>query len=499
MNAMMPVGSPSGGTDLAGMRVATVRGVRLLDGTFADLTLAGGTIVAAEPAGLLESGQRAGPAAGPGAGAVLGAPDLRTTDLRTTDLGPTGRGATSLDPSSLDATTLNATDLDETGRNATDLDATGWRYVPAASEPHAHLDKALTAPRIPAGAGYDLVGAIEAWRAIVPAIDAGDITTRARAAVGRYLAQGITTVRTHVDAPLTGDPLRGVDAMVALREELRGTLTLQVCLLAGSLTPDAVVAEAVARGIDVIGGCPHLADDPRHETARMLDLAEHTGLPVDLHTDEQVSPDPAHTADIIDLAQQVIARGLIQRVSASHCVRLGSLPPDRLAPVLELVARARIGIITLPITNLYLQAWDATHLPPRGLTAVRQILDAGIDLAAGADNLRDPFNPVGRADPFETTSLLITAGHLQAEEALAAVTTSARTVLGLPPVGAAPGASADFMLVPDADLGDVIAGGTTARVVVSGGRVVADTRVRTSLDHPALMTEPHHPAALIGR
>ena len=49
---------------------------------------------------------------------------------------------------------------------------------------------------------------------------------------------------------------------------------------------------------------------------------------------------------------------------------------------------------------------------PRGLTAVRALLDAGVRLGAGADNVRDPFNPVGRADAFETASLLVTVGHL---------------------------------------------------------------------------------------
>jgi cytosine deaminase len=115
---------------------------------------------------------------------------------------------------------------------------------------------------------------------------------------------------------------------------------------------------------------------------------------------------------------------------------------------------------------------------------VRRILEAGIPLAAGGDNLRDPFNPAGRADPFETTSLLMTAGHLRPAEALAAVTSGARTVLGLPPAGTAPGDVADLMLVPDCDLGDLLAGAEDARIVLSGGRVVADTRIHRTLDLP---------------
>jgi cytosine deaminase len=355
-----------------------------------------------------------------------------------------------------------------------DLDATGWRVLPSAVEPHAHLDKALTASRLDPDAGNDLLSAIGQWRALLPVIDAADIAERALQAVRRYAARGITAIRTHVDVPPSGDPLRAVDAVIAVREQLRGRVTLQVCLLAGFDVPDAV-----------IGGCPHIAPDPHREVTRMLDLAERLGLPVDLHADEQTGVELQDAGlDIVDLAEQVLARGLQQRVTASHCVRLGMLPPDRLARVLELAARAGLGIVTLPITNLYLQGRDATHAVPRGIAAVRQILDAGIPLAAGADNLRDPFNPAGRADPFETTSLLMTAAHLRPVEALAAVTTGARTVLGLPAAGTAPGAAADLVLVPDVDLGDVLAGAVDARVVVSGGRVIADTRIARALDLP---------------
>ena len=427
------VGAAADVPHLAGLAVAALRGVRLPDGSLGDVVLDGGRI------------------AQPGAPVPAG-------------------GA--------------------------DLDATGWRVLPAACEPHAHLDKVLTAPRVDPGAGNDLDTAITQWRAILPSIDAADIAARALTGLGRYLARGITTVRTHVDVPLEGDPMRAVDPLLALREQLRGRMTLQVCLLAGWEVPDEVIAEGVARGVDVVGGAPHLAPDPHHQTTRLLDVAERHGLPVDLHADEQTDLPADGPLDIEDMARQVLDRGLTGRVTASHCVRLGVLPPERLTPVLDLVARAGLGIVTLPITNLYLQGRESTHLVPRGLTAVRRILDAGIPLAAGADNVRDPFNPMGRSDPFETTSLLVTAGHLRPSEALAAVTDGARTVLGLPRAGTAPGDVADLILLPDGDLGDVLAGAEEARVVLSEGRVVADTRVARTLDLPTSPDPSRRPTAL---
>ncbi len=414
------VGPVDGPTQLAGVELTALRGVRLLDGSLADLDLAAGEITA-----------------------VRAADGMTTTDAGT--------------------------------------DSSGWRLIPAAGEPHAHLDKALSAEQIEPGphAGNDLVTAIEQWRSLVPTLTSEDFADRARRAVRRYVGNGITTIRTHADALLAGDPLRGVDALLGLREELSGTVTLQVCLLAGQDVPDAVIEDAIGRGIDVLGGCPHLADEPAKETSRILDHAERSGLPVDLHTDEQTTT--GHL-DLADLAEQVIAREMQQRVTASHCVRLGMLDHDRRGPVVDLVAKAGIGIVTLPITNLYLQGRDADGAVPRGLTAIRALLEAGVPVAAGADNLRDPFNPVGRADPFETTSLLVAAGHLRPAEALAAVTTATRTVLGLPDAGTGPGSRADFMLVPDVPLDEVVAGAQIARVVVHGGRVLADTRVSTVLD-----------------
>jgi cytosine deaminase len=49
-------------------------------------------------------------------------------------------------------------------------------------------------------------------------------------------------------------------------------------------------------------------------------------------------------------------------------------------------------------------------------------------------------------------------------------------VLGLPQVGIAAGRVADLVLVPDMDLGAIVAGWADSRVVVRGGRVVAVTR-----------------------
>jgi cytosine deaminase len=110
---------------------------------------------------------------------------------------------------------------------------------------------------------------------------------------------------------------------------------------------------------------------------------------------------------------------------------------------------------------------------PRGLTAVAALERAGVTVAGGADNVRDPFNPVGRADPLETASLLVMAAHRQPARAWEMVSTGARSAMGLEPVRIEPGAPAELMAIPAASVGEAVAAAPGDRLVVHRGRVVA--------------------------
>ena len=299
--------------------------------------------------------------------------------------------------------------------DAATLDLAGHLLITAPAEPHAHLDKAGTWDLIAPPAG-DLERAIESWRAYSDEMTTESIEQRALDQALVMLRNGTTAIRSHVDMLVGDDPLRGARALVNVRERLAGLMDLELVALPGYDIPDATIEAALDLGLDLVGGAPHLSPEPLSDLARLLGLAERRGLGVDLHTDEGLGGDPT----IIEFAR--IVRDWNTPVSAGHCVRLGTLETSELDVVIEHVLESDLGIISLPITNLYLQGWDHPVATPRGLTALRRLLDAGVRVAAGADNVRDPFNPVGRSDALETASLLVTAGHLSLEEAVTAVT-----------------------------------------------------------------------------
>ena len=218
------------------------------------------------------------------------------------------------------------------------------------------------------------------------------------------------------------------------------------------------------------GGCPHLDPDPHGATEFVVNLATERGVPIDLHTDETL--EPTHFA-LPHLATMLTATGHAHGTVASHCVSLSVQPPDRQREVAEQLAAAGVAVVTLPQTNLFLMARDHQVAPPRGLTALRPLLDAGVVLAGGADNLQDPFNSMGRADALETAALLVMAGHLLPEEAYDAVSSGSRAALGLAPVSLTVGSPAELMAVPAASRREALAMAPAGRLTIHRGVVVA--------------------------
>ena len=139
-----------------------------------------------------------------------------------------------------------------------------------------------------------------------------------------------------------------------------------------------------------------------------------------------------------------------------------------------------MSVITLPQTNLFLQSREIRTSAPRGLTAIAALLDAGVTVAGGADNLQDPFNTVGRADPMETAALLVMAGHLPPSLAYDLVSNESRRAMGLGTVGLFVGSPAEFVAIDAPTIRAAVAMAPAERRVFHEGRLVASTRVVTT-------------------
>ena len=359
-------------------------------------------------------------------------------------------------------------------------DLGGMLLLGGLAEPHAHLDKALSAETVVNATG-DLIGAIEAWHEHRGGITTENTMARALRATEIAVEHGVTAIRSHVDVG-ADIGARGIEALVEVRRLCRRLVDLQLVALVGvPLTgPEGAgnrraLTAALDAGADLVGGAPALDPRPAEYVNVCLDAAAEAGLPVDLHIDETLDPD---ARAIIDLARGVLARGFPHAVTASHCVSLGMMPETDQREIAALVAEAGIGVVTLPQTNLFLQSRGRRTAPPRGLTALAALAEAGVRVAGGGDNLQDPFNLMGRGDPFETASLLVTAGHLLPDDALRRVSASARDVMGLPAAETRPGAAADLVAVDASSQREAVAAAPGTRKTFKAGRLVAHTARR---------------------
>jgi cytosine/creatinine deaminase len=354
----------------------------------------------------------------------------------------------------------------------------GRLLLPAMAEPHAHLDKAFTADRFPNPTG-DLATAIEVTLAGWPSVDQADIETRAEMAARRLLVSGTTAIRTHADVDVANG-LKSVRALTAVRDRLVELQDIQVVALASPLTGPrgaegrSLLDTAVEAGVDVIGSCPHIEDDPIGTIEHTLTVAASSGLPVDLHFDEVLDPSVQH---LLELARIVEEHGLGGRVTASHCVSHGLLDPASQRDIARVLAHSGISVIANPRTNLFLQARGREQAPPRGILGIAAMLEEGVTVAAGADNVQDPFYVIGRCDPLETASLLVAAAHRTIAEAWQLVSDGARAVMGLESPSYALGAPADFVALRAGSLREAIADQSSDRIVIRRGRVVARTTV----------------------
>jgi cytosine deaminase len=358
------------------------------------------------------------------------------------------------------------------------IDLGGKLVVPGLIDAHQHLDKSRTRGLV-ANPTATLEGASTGYRDFAATVTAADIMARAERTLEKCLEHGTVAIRSHTNIE-SQSALRGVEAMVALRERCRERLTLQVV---AHLTSDAPrrldasrqwLAGAIAAGADAIGGVPQYSDQPLAFLDLLFEFAERSGLPLDMHLDEHLDA-PSQLFDAV--IERTRAHGMQGRVTAGHCCALSALAPSDAARITEGLAEAGIAVITLPAANLFLQGRDAPSLPPRGLAPVRSLLAAGVRLAAASDNIQDPFIPTGSGDLLEVARWTLLAGHLGLADHRAAfdmVASQPAAILGLGSSwGIQEGARADLLITDADDPEDLVATGSTKRVVLVGGRLVA--------------------------
>lgn len=353
------------------------------------------------------------------------------------------------------------------------VDLGGRIVLPTFVDSHVHLDKAYIVRRtgIPKGGLAEAAG--------LSGADAAnwtreDLRTRMTRSLERAHAQGTSAMRTHLDTPGMPDDSNAWHVFDALRAEWAGRVALQaVALMALERVdqPDFIDrCRQIGRFRGILGAfiAPETATPERLD--RFFACARETGLEVDFHVDETLSP----TANAIELICDSIARtGFDGPVMAGHCCSLGSMAPADRDRIVAKVAQAGVHVVSLPYSNLFLQDRAAGTTPRRrGITTVHELAAAGASVHFASDNVQDPFHPYGDYDMLDVFRTAVRTAHLEGDVGTWAArqVRAAAGACGFDRHGRiAAGHPADLVILDARDWFDLLARPSLDRVVLRSG------------------------------
>jgi len=413
--------------------------------------------------------------------------------VRNARVHPTAHAGAALQDVRLDGDLIAA--IQPTGRIPSDgrpeLDARGGLVSPPLVDPHVHLDAVLTVGEPRFNESGTLIEGILTWADRKPSLTHEDVKRRAREAITWEVAQGTGLIRSHVDVC---DPnLVALKALIELRDEVRDIVELRLIAFPqdGILSfPNGkeLMREAMRLGCDVIGGIPHYEwtrDDGVEEVHFLFDLARETGAPIDLHCDET---DDEQSRFLEVVAARAMRDGMQGRVVAGHTTAFGSYNDAYAFKLLQILKRAGVTIVANPLDNIVLQGRFDTYPKRRGMTRVKELDAAGVNVACGHDSIMDPWYPLGRGSMLDAVSMLVHVGQMtgRAElfRAFEMVTMNPARAAEVP-WGVKEGLPANLVVFDCADESEAIRLRPAARWVIRLGRIVAETEPARSVVHHA--------------
>ena len=368
-----------------------------------------------------------------------------------------------------------------------EIDAEGNLVTPSYVNPHLHLCKVWTLPMMSEealnayqgeGMGQAL-SAIDLASKVKETYHASWIVKNARRAVALAALHGTLHIRAFADVDSKAK-LEGVKALLAVREEFRGIVDVQVVAFAqdGILRDpgtDALMREAMTLGADVVGGIPWIEytdEDAKAHIDICFDLAQEFGKDVSMLLDDAGD---AGLRTLEMMAIEAIRRGWEGRALAHHCRAMSLYPGPYLQRLAGTLRRARVTVVTDPHTG-------PLH------ARVKELLADGINVCLGQDDISDAYYPFGRNNMLEVAFL---ASHLlwmmsrrEIETLYDMITTAPAEAMNVADFGLAIGRPANLVVLDQPDVVEALRFHAPPRAVVSHGRIVDLEKMR-DLARPA--------------
>ncbi|HDY8178728.1 TPA: cytosine deaminase [Vibrio vulnificus] len=371
------------------------------------------------------------------------------------------------------------------------LDAEGGMAVAPFCEPHIHLDTTQTAGEPSWNISGTLFEGIERWAERKETLSIEDVKSRAKQTLKWQIANGVQHVRTHVDV---SDPtLIALKAMVEVREEMKEWVDIQIVAFPqeGILSyPNGkeLLEEAVQLGADVIGAIPHFEFTREYGIESLhyvFELAQKYDRLIDVHCDEIDDEQSRFVETLAALAHKF---NMGHKVTASHTTAMGSYNGAYASRLFRLLRMSGINFVANPLVNIHLQGRFDDYPKRRGVTRVKEMLNANINVCFGHDDVFDPWYPLGTANMLQVLHMGLhvcqVMGYDQINNSLDLISTnSARTLNIQDKHGIEAGKPGSLLILPAENGFDAVRRQVPVRYSVRHGKVIAETQPATTHIH----------------
>jgi cytosine deaminase len=378
------------------------------------------------------------------------------------------------------------------GSAPVEIDAEGGLVVPAFVDAHAHLDKAFFVELADPPSEGTLPELLELTEDIKTDLTKGEVKNRIERAVRAAVANGTTTIRTHLDTGAIWEHTAVKAALEAKMElsdlvDIQTTAMPQVTSGSKSGLSDADIDRletALEMGVDAVGGEPNKEDTDQLERDTIDEyfrLADAYDAEIDLHVDGLNSP-TARTTEYI--ARKTIEEKMQGRVQISHVSALSYYDEWHRRDVVDLIERAELNVVTTPKEDQIVADHDTT--------AVTELLAADVTLSTGHNNIAGTISPFGSLDMLEPAWLLAHVAGMrtptEGEQLLNSITDNPASALGLDAYGLAPGCKASLVVCEEESVMELLRTRRPRRAVLKNGSVVATSSLSTAVGTDAVRT-----------
>lgn len=367
------------------------------------------------------------------------------------------------------------------------LNARGGLALPPFIEPHIHLDTTQTAGEPNWNQSGTLFEGIERWAERKAMLSHDDVKQRAWQTLKWQMANGIQYVRTHVDV---SDPnLTALKAMLEVKQEVAPWVDLQIVAFPqeGILSyPKGaeLLEEALTLGADVVGAIPHFEFTREYGVESLhiaFELAKKYDRPLDIHCDEI---DDEQSRFVETVAALALKMELGERVTASHTTAMHSYNGAYTSRLFRLLKLSGINFVANPLVNIHLQGRFDDYPKRRGITRVKELLAAEINVCFGHDDVFDPWYPLGTGNMLQVLHMGLHVcqlmGYKQIEDGLKLITHNSARTFGLKDYGIATGNPANMIILPVTCGFDAVRCQSPVRWSIRQGRIIATTQLPQS-------------------